>query len=146
MSAAAPDRPARPPSRLWTVASRASLLAVGALIAVALVVVGTPGAERARRLDEQRIGNLQRISTLVDGFYAQKHVLPASMAQLTRESTEGPPPVDPGSGRPYEYRPEGPLAYTLCATFETTMPEEPRGFWWHPAGRQCFSLETRKQE
>lgn len=143
---AGPDPPARRGSRLWTVASRAALLAVGALVAIALVVVGTPGAERARRLDEQRVADLQRISTLVDSFYVQKNVLPASMTQLTRESTAGPPAVDPGSGRPYEYRPEGPLAYTLCATFERTMADEPRGFWWHAAGRQCFSLETRKKE
>ena len=137
-------RPAR--SIVWRLAARGTFLVLGALLAVGLVVVGMPGAGSGPSADARRVADLRRLSALVEGFFTRQHLLPASLDQLARESRAAPLPQDPVTAQAYEYRPEGALAYTLCATFDGERPDEPRDAWWHDAGRHCFSLEIRDRK
>jgi hypothetical protein len=140
------DRTGATRSLVWTIASSGTLVVLGALVAVGLVTVGRPGAGRGPSADARRVADLRRLSALVDGFFTRQHLLPASLDQLARESRAAPLPQDPVTAQAYEYRPEGALAYSLCATFDGERPDEPRDAWWHDAGRHCFSLEIRDRK
>jgi hypothetical protein len=93
--------------------------------------------------DERRLADLQRLTHAIDVFRMRQKVLPASLARLPSEPAAPIHTYDPVTNRPYDYRPLGPLAYELCARFDAPAPDERRDFWWHDAGRHCFSLETR---
>ena len=124
------------------------LLARGLLFGVAAVIVViatllTWPATVGPSADERRLADLQRLSHAIDAFRLRQHVLPASLNRLPIETTVPIHAYDPVSNRPYDYRPLGPLSYELCARFDAPASDERRDFWWHDAGRHCFSLETR---
>lgn len=125
------------------------LLARGLLAGAAaiIVVVGTvltwPWTVVGPSADERRIEDLLRLSHAIDAFRARQQILPASLTRLPPEPAAPVHLYDPVTNRPYGYRPLGPLAYELCATFDAAQPDDQRHFWWHDAGRYCFALETR---
>ncbi len=120
-----------------------AVLFVAAVVTAALLVLGWPSGERARRLDERRVEDLRRLAAGVDEYYQRNQVLPASLERLAARP-DGPNVLtDPVTRRPYDYKPLGAYAYELCATFDDALPEEERGPWWHGEGRRCFSLDVR---
>ncbi len=137
--------------------SKQQLLAgvVTALVAIVVVagiiVVGSPSAERTRRLDDQRIEDLRNISYAVESYYQNEGTLPPSLETAARQPNAYVPRIaDPATGDTYEYLPSATAAYELCATFDAptdrtdarSAPPE-LSFWNHDAGRICYGLEAR---
>jgi len=123
---------------------RGLLIAVGGGIVVVSTLVLQPllpGVGPSG--DERRIADLQRLSHAIEVYRTQHDVLPATLVKLPPDAAAPVHTFDPITNRPYDYRPLGPLAYELCARFDAALADEPRDFWWHDAGRQCFSLEMR---
>ena len=132
-------------ARLGGLLARGLILGAAAVIVVVATLLTWPWSVDAPSPDQLRTADLQRLSHAIDAFRARQHVLPASLARLPVEPAAPFHIYDPVTNRPYDYRPLGPLAYELCARFDAADPEERRDFWWHDAGRHCFSLETRQE-
>jgi hypothetical protein len=132
-------------ARLRGLLARGLIGGAAAAIAVIASLLTWPWAEIGPSADERRIADLQRLSHAVDLFRARQHVLPAALARLPMEPAAPVHIYDPVTNRLYDYRPLGPLAYELCARFDSAGPEERTDFWWHDAGRYCFALETREE-
>jgi hypothetical protein len=116
---------------------------LGAVVA-GLLVIGSPAAERARRLDAQRVGDLRELGRSVDVYWTRHGRLPSSLDELSDEAGLDGDARDPGTGLRYEYRVIDDATYELCASFERRGEQpEPAGFWSHGAGRQCFRVQAR---
>jgi hypothetical protein len=96
-----------------------------ALIIWSFTVIGTPNEQRAWRLDERRIQDLQSIQWQVINFWQQKEKLPTELKELSNPLSGFMMPVDPEfeKGLAYEYKKTGDMKFELCATFTATMPK-----------------------
>ena len=130
-----------------------------ATIIVGFVIAGTPATQRARRLDEQRINDLQEIQGQVLDYWIRKAALPAAALDLNNPLNGFNFPADPDTRIPYTYRPTGDLSFELCADFQTNSsdspsaaakPVAPRALypgdgiptqepWTHGKGHACFT-------
>ncbi|MDP6371014.1 MAG: DUF5671 domain-containing protein [Vicinamibacterales bacterium] len=132
------------------IAIGAAAVAVVAAVIGGLLVLGSPGLERARRLDDRRVRDLREIARSVDLHWTRTERLPASLEELSQGSRTPLDTADPETAQPYDYRVTGADTYELCANFELDSEEtpEPPGpyFWSHDAGRQCFALEAEEVE
>lgn len=123
---------------------------VALAIIAGLVMMGSPGDARARRLDERRVADLSRITLATDGYRSRHNRLPGSLQELAQDPEMSVPARDPATGDAYEYQVLGPKNYELCARFERTDPDssypEPQSGtddgWRHGTGRQCFQREA----
>ena len=61
----------------WTVVIVVSGVAIAGLFAS-----GSPSNERAKRLDEQRVSQLESISYAIDQYWNQNKSLPATLTEL----------------------------------------------------------------
>jgi hypothetical protein len=123
---------------------RGLLIAVGAsIVAVSTLVLWPLLPGRSESADDRRIADLQRLTHAIEIYRVQHDVLPATLVKLPPDPAAPIHTFDPITNRPYDYRPLGPLAYEVCARFDAALADEPRDFWWHDAGRQCFALEMR---
>ncbi len=134
-------------------------------IVVGFITAGSPFAERMRRFDERRVGDLQTIQSEVIYFWQAKQRLPESIDELRSDLRGFTSPRDPETEEPYEYKVLDSLQFELCAVFKTSNKEEstgndvkslpltPRGAyypypgypypgidqtWLHDAERTCF--------
>jgi hypothetical protein len=129
------------PAARARIAGTVVVVAVTAAVAAGIYLLGSPAAERARRLDDRRVQDLSGIARAVDLYWTRESRFPASLDQLRSDTGAGITVVDPATGRPYDYRPLDEGKYELCASFEGDSGESNRfanGFWTHRAGRQCF--------
>ncbi|MCH8049338.1 hypothetical protein IH979_01345 [Patescibacteria group bacterium] len=119
-------------------------------------IVGTPSEQRAIRIDEERIADLQSIQGQILNHWIQKDRLPETLDNLKDPLYGYEAPVDPITGEPYEYNVKGDLDFELCATFSSDSPSSaireqfypsPVGHpyrkpsketWAHGEGRVCF--------
>jgi hypothetical protein len=131
-----------------------------AVLAVGLLLVGSPGHERQARLDGQRIEKLQAVADAVQDHFRNRGRLPDSLGALVRTADgAGPMPelsdrtqfTDPETGVAFEYGFADTLAFHLCAVFATRDPKgentgsvRASGFWRHEAGRTCFTFPVRE--
>ena len=132
------------------------VVAVTATLVAGLWISGSPAAERARRLDDRRIQDLQSISNAIDNYYNQNGLkLPPTLETLTRqrEAFYVSAINDPDTMAPYEYLMDATSTYRLCATFTT----DTRGleqnqeqyypynsvFWEHGPERTCFTITAK---
>lgn len=142
----------RLPILAWVVSA-----AVVAVVILAFTTIGSPAEERARRFDQQRVMDLQNISSSVDQYYnATSLTLPPSLVALQRPTVYLMTMTDPESGVAYEYRTTGQDTYELCATFKTDSNSNqdfgPKAVpapigrepitWSHKAERTCFELKA----
>lgn len=106
-----------------------SIILVAAII-LGFVLVGSPAEQRAVRFDETRVNDLSLIQNEVVNYYTTKHVLPASLADLSNSLYGFVAPVDPDSGEAYSYTVGGTVVadattgvtqstFTVCANFVT---------------------------
>ena len=125
-----------------------------ATIILGFIFVGSPAQQRQVRFDDQRVNNLMSIQQEVISYYGQKGELPGSLDGLNSSLTSFfVAPVDPDTGRTYDYVVKDKLSFQLCANFSTssngdstqTVPVKPYGYdspygqnWNHEAGRVCF--------
>lgn len=115
---------------------------VGIAIVAGLVISGSPQRQRELRLDEQRVSGLLRISNDLARHYAQTGSLPGDVEDVVDGLLLSSLPVDPVSGRNYEYTTTGAASYRLCADFARETDRSVSGeFWNHAAGRQCFDFD-----
>lgn len=122
-----------------------AVVVVIAGLALAFVVLGTPGHQRLVSFDERRASDLERTATaLYDRYHL--HGLPAQLPESQAAS-------DPVTGRHYEFRRLNTTHYVLCADFATTgttTGDEQRwtGFvwplsnWLHGIGHTCYELDV----
>lgn len=115
--------------------------AVAAAVVVGLVLVGTPGEQRLRRLDEQRASDLRRLVAAVDAYWNVNGALPAALEPLVDGRRLSALPRDPSTGAAYPYRPFDGSRYELCAAFDRPSVEAD-GFWSHGEGERCFSFDA----
>ena len=119
----------------------ATLAVAGALV-TGLTMIGSPSEIRMRRLDEQRLDDLNRISASVSEYWQGHGVPPQNLTEL-----QAPAPrldlrlSDPVTGEGYEYMIKAGSTYELCAVFESASNETE--FWSHDRGRKCFAFDAR---
>jgi hypothetical protein len=132
------------PGRWSRDASMAAVSAAGVVLTVILGFwyMGAPQTQRTLRADAKRVQDLFQLSGLIDARWRNNgHMLPAHLDEV-----RGVTVSDPVTGAPYEYQPGQGSQYDLCATFSMDSHRQtnpPRaGFWSHPAGRHCFTLDA----
>ncbi|WP_101927304.1 MULTISPECIES: hypothetical protein [Luteimonas] len=112
-----------------------------AAVAAALLLIGSPGAQRESRLDAARVRDLARIEALAAQQLRRDGTLPASLDALRGEARR----VDPLTGLPYGYAVVDARTLRLCATFATDSGDALRQAepwmhrdWPHGPGDACF--------
>ena len=141
---------------VWTVIG-----CVGLSAAYGLYLSGSPSQERARKLDAQRVNDLQQITYAVDQYWAQKSSLPETLDELRSTRDIYLNNVrDPETAQPYEYHRADADSYQVCANFTTAFQNDMNApptsmpypmntgstFWNHPIGIHCFDVDVRKPE
>ena len=149
-----------------------SSIIVLALVVWSFMVIGSPKEQRAWRLDDRRVSDLQSIQWQVINYWQQKEALPSTLKEMSNPISGVVTPVDPEfeKGISYEYAKKSDLTFELCATFSATMPEgwleysggngggimyEARDMsapypgvggdsWKHDVGRTCFERTIDK--
>lgn len=93
------------------------------LIVWSFSVMGSPKEQRAWRLDEKRVNDLQNIQYQVINYWQQKEKLPEKLTDLSNPISGYSLPVDPEfeKGNIYEYMAKENLSFELCATFTADM-------------------------
>lgn len=127
-------------------------LLVALTIAAGFLIIGTPQTQRALRLDQQRVSDLQSLQSMIINFYQQKERLPQSLTELDDPISYYNVPVDPDTKTSYSYTVKGTLSFELCADFATMGSGDPYGRsvsmpsaygtqdkWEHGVGHICFS-------
>jgi len=126
------------------IAAYVSAAVVAAAIAAGLYLSGSPGEQRLRRLDERRVADLQRLSSVIDLYHTQTGQLPAELERLIDGRRLSSVPRDPATDEPYEFRITGDKRFELCAEFSRGSPAAVTpadNFWRHDAGRRCFEFD-----
>lgn len=145
-------------NRSVTAAARAVasgiLLVIGAAVVAGFIYAGSPTEERLRRIDMQRVNDLQMMQSEVVNYWQAKEALPESIEALSNSIRGYAMPVDPESAEPYEYEAVGPLQFRLCASFSAPSDDvgassraipRPLGdgylneSWAHEGGYGCFT-------
>ena len=133
----------RGPAFLGLVVAGVVLAAVG----FGFLLTGSPRDERARRLDQARVTDLEALRDAIATDYERTGAFPASLEELARRSPLPLRMTDPVGGRTYGYEVIDGKGFRLCAVFDfATTDDDARGTlqaWAHRAGRQCFRFELR---
>lgn len=131
-----------------------SVLVLGSII-TGFFIVGTPGEQRSRKMDERRISDLQMIQTQIIDYWTKKESLPPNLESLQDNISGFSVPNDPDTQNSYEYIIIDTLNFQLCADFATSDEDfQPRGKntmyydspygsfqqnWDHINGQVCFT-------
>lgn len=81
------------------------------------LIMGTPGEARARKMDDQRITDLQSIQWQVVSYWQQKEKMPKALTDLTDQLGGWKASVDPQTSAAYEYVFTKGMSFQLCANF-----------------------------
>lgn len=133
------------------------------IVAIGFFFVGSPKEERLRRFDERRVQDLQSLQWQIVNYWQRKERLPETLAALEDNISGFRVPRDPATGSEYSYHVQGPLTFSLCATFDRTsegavlgrekyavpVPTEPTAIappsprqenwnWSYTSGETCF--------
>ena len=100
-------------------------------------VMGSPMTQRALRLDDRRVNDLQNIQYQVINYWQQKEKLPATLNDLVNPLTGATLPTPPEfeKGEVYEYNVKSNLTFELCATFSKPMPKG-----WQEYGGKVYPM------
>lgn len=126
---------------------------VAATVVAAILVMGSPSAQRVEKLDRKRVEDLARIDRFVDGYVERTNTLPPDLGTLAREPGVRVPITDPVDGSPYVYEVTGDRSFRLCGVFTTDTgktledaPAWPDDEWSHGVGRRCFERNAGKSK
>ena len=126
----------------------ASVITVIAAVGVGLFILGSPMDERARRVDNRRVEDLQGIVDATDLYWTRHSRLPVSLDELTSEPGVRIKTTDPANSEMYGYQAVDSIHYQLCANFEQvsgeTSSNSERNLWAHSPGPQCFQFEAEE--
>ena len=129
-----------------------------AFVIIGFFIVGSPKSQRAVRMDNQRVSDLQSIQYQILNHWQQKEILPTNIEALKDPLYGVEMQKDPITGTAYEYVVTGELSFKLCATFSASsqMPGasystapvmiDYSGYgrdmmnesWFHDNGYTCF--------
>lgn len=119
-------------------------LAIVATLVAAVLIMGTPSAQREARLDARRVNDLLGIENAIDAF-GEGRALPTTLTELGQDASTRLALVDPVDGKAYGYSITGDGRYRLCARFAADSRDAIRRGgaghgrnWDHPAGEHCF--------
>ena len=129
-----------------------------ASIIYGIILIGSPAMQRAKMFDETRVNDLSNIQNqIVYTQWETKGTVPMSLSALNDPISGFTVPVDPETGKSYEYAKFSTSSFELCATFETvntattsnTIVPTPVSYpningmtnenWQHGIGRTCFT-------
>ena len=99
-----------------------STFAVIGILALGFLVAGSPMKQRDVRMDERRVSDLQNIQGQIIEYWRYKDILPATTDDLKNSISGFVAPMDPETGKPYEYTVLEPLKFKLCTTFSQANP------------------------
>jgi len=126
----------------------ASVVVVATVVA-AIVVMGSPSAQREAKLDARRAADLSRIGSAIDRWVDRNNALPPDLVALAAEPGAHLAIVDPVTAASYAYAITGARSYELCATFTTDTAQSddvnawPGEAWGHDAGPHCFQRKVK---
>ncbi len=132
---------------LWRVF--ALVLVLGSIV-WGFSVLGSPRTQRLFKYDQQKVSDLQTISSQIEMYYSTNSKLPVNLDAL-KDINYAYRIVDTQTNAPYEYTKTGDLTYTVCAVFNKdtkeavgsqSYPYYGQVNWTHPAGRHCFSQKV----
>lgn len=121
----------------------------------AFYLIGSPGKERLRRFDEQKVSDLGNIQWQIINYWQSKGTLPTDLnSMFDNLSSYSATTEDPQTHEPYVYNvinnnKTKPM-FSLCANFNlpsiqsssdgqyTTKQPARNDNWSHPAGKKCF--------
>ncbi|HLG59071.1 MAG TPA: hypothetical protein VI485_27260 [Vicinamibacterales bacterium] len=119
-----------------------TIVVVVAAVVVGIVMLGPPAEARARRIDDQRVRDLQSMGAGIISYWMVKRRLPTSLEEVTMETGNVSISTsrDPVTGTPYRYRVLDDKTYELCATFDrASISPTPADIWAHGSGMRCFT-------
>lgn len=95
------------------------------LVVFSFQTVGSPQKQRAYRLDERRVNDLQSLQWSIISYWQNKKALPKALTDLNDPLANFNVPRDPEfqAGKAYTYKVTGDLSFELCATFSQKSPE-----------------------
>jgi len=140
--------------RIHLIFGTIALTVIGTALVWGFIIVGSPETARLRRLDAERIEELQAIHNAIQNLCVEweekkakmKGALPESLPQLAKQVSETGfyelDLLDPVTGETYEYRVVNETEYELCADFDTALDRKTDMFWNHPAGHHCFKFDA----
>jgi hypothetical protein len=101
------------------------IILVVASISYSFMIIGSPMTQRALRLDDRRVNDLQNLQYQVINYWQQKEELPKDLTALSNPLSGYSVPVEPEfeKGKKYEYAVKGKLTFELCATFSLPIPK-----------------------
>ena len=123
-----------------------TLVAGLATLVVALFVMrdfwtsDAPADPGARKTDDRRVSDLEKLAYLIDMQWTRDGQLPATLSALKPRAGESMSTRDPVRATDYEYRVTASTTYQLCADFDSAGGVS---VWAHEAGRACFVVEAR---
>jgi len=127
----------------------AGLAAVVAIAAVGYSIwLNPPSENRARALDQKRLGNLAQTEIAIEAYYTIHHALPADLKALDGKDNRLMPPNwrDPETQRPFDYEIVDQTSYRLCAVFARQSEKGDNPYVsmqkQHNAGRDCFQYNV----
>ena len=92
------------------------------VVVLGIITIGSPAAQRAKMMDEQRINDLSNIqSQIVYMQWSNKGTVPASLDALKDPISNYMVPTDPETKANYEYKMISKNSFELCATFKTIV-------------------------
>ena len=105
--------------------SLTSIVLVLTAIVWSFTIMGSPLTQRAYRLDDRRINDLQSIQYQVINYYQQKEKMPSTLSDLANPITSYSIPMEPEfeKGKVYEYKVTGERSFELCAEFSLPTPK-----------------------
>lgn len=126
--------------------------AVGLAFFGGFVITGVPSQQRQIQADSKRVEDLRGIAIATKFWHDRAAAdpsmprVPKSLADLGSAGLLSGSIYDPETKSLYEFIPVSGTRYQLCASFArtTTAGSGPgtSGFWSHPKGRACFSLDA----
>jgi hypothetical protein len=141
--------PADPKARRLNLSFQAAAIGMFVLsLALAAFVVGSPQAERLRRIDQRRIDDLREIAMTIRSIVKDdKQPIPKTLEEIASRSRGNMVDIrDPETGEPYRFEITGENTFNLCATFSAPRKSRNEVFWNHTAGEQCFLFDLALKE
>ncbi|MBM3227463.1 hypothetical protein FJZ27_01195 [Candidatus Peribacteria bacterium] len=129
-------------------------VAVLASFIYGLVLVGSPGTERLRKIDAQRVNDIRTIAeATLDVVHGTDRwsrpvssgpikSLPKSLEDIAQGSERQRVPLSDGTGAPYVYSVVDRTHFSVCAVFSFENREQYAPFWDHPAGKHCYTFDA----
>lgn len=136
------------------------------MLVAGFMVMGSPAEQRALRLDQERVNDLQQIQSRVVDHWRAHDVLPTSLDELSSAvGITHAVPRDPETDAAYTYRTTDDLTFELCAVFARASQDTHRSpispsferdayisdpdtgaiAWQHPAGEHCFTRQINPE-